>query len=83
MHATKRCSALPSALKAPWQLFLQLLRPLRTQRYADPFAWDLPAMRAMLGAFLNATGATSIPPLEEYTPSCRTRCFCDPCTMTT
>ena len=41
-------------------------RPL-TQRHADPYAWDLPRVRAMLEAFLGASGAASIPPLEEYT----------------
>jgi hypothetical protein len=41
-------------------------RPL-TQAHADPYAWGLPRVRAMLAAFLAAAGATSIPPLEEYT----------------
>lgn len=41
-------------------------RPL-TQRNADPYAWDLPGVRGMLEAFLAAAGATSIPPVEEYT----------------
>ena len=41
-------------------------RPL-TQRHADPYAWDLPGVRGMLERFLAAAGATSIPPVEEYT----------------
>lgn len=40
-------------------------RPL-TLKYRDPYSWDLPTMHQMLSAFFNASGTTSLPPLEEY-----------------
>ena len=38
-----------------------------TERYGDPFMWNLTTMRDMLSRFLHASGATCLPNLHEYT----------------
>lgn len=51
-----------------------------SERYGDPFAWDLPLMRDMLARFLAASGAATLPHLHEYAqlPDKVTRGPCSP-----